>query len=258
MKQHSFLKLVHAKKLKNPDCFPKEQPQNIYDAFMDHLRTRKIDFNSANILEKHHVVPLHKSKIVRNSAEDKTQEVIVVTYEEHFFAHFYHYLVYKLPGDLMFLQLRSDVTVDKAILSRQLGGKIAGNMNTPAQQAQRHQHLKPNLENLDPAKAGSVGSPAQKAHSSKLGKTYGRKAGISCQNSVTAECIRKPTQWVHVSGAEVFIKKAETVQEIMDILNCHVPESVKHTSGLSSLLRRVEKRRYGWVLVESPPDENIE
>lgn len=249
-----FLKLVHAKKLKNSEYLPKEQPKNIYDAFMDHLRTREIDFNATTILENHHVVPLHKSKIERNSPKDKTQEMIVVTYEEHYSAHYYHSLVYKLPGDYMFLQMRSNVNADKAMLLRQLGGKIAGNMNTPAQQAQRRQHLKLHFENLDSAAGGSVGSPAQKAHSSKLGKTYGRKAGMSRQNSVTAERIRKPTQWVHVSGAKVFIEKVETVQEIMDILNSHVPGSVKYTSGLSSLLRGIDKRRYGWVLVESIPE----
>jgi hypothetical protein len=250
MKQSSFDKLLYAKKLKNPEYLPKEKSKNIYDAFVDHLRTRKIDFNSAGVLEKHHVVPLHKSKIKRGSFKDKTQEVLIVTYEEHFTAHFYHYLVYKLPGDLMFLQLRSRVGADKATLARQLGGKTAGNMNTDAQQRQRQKHLKPHPENLNPSKAGSVGSPAQKAHSSKIGKIYGRKAGMSRQNSITAERIRRPIKWVHESGQVVFIEKAETIQEIMEILNSHVLGSVKFSSGLSSLLRRVEKKRYGWMLVD--------
>jgi hypothetical protein len=148
------------------------------------------------------------------------------------------------------MQLRSTVNADKAALLRQLGGKVAGKMNTPAQQEQRHKHLQLHPENLNPSKAGSVGSPAQKAHSAKIGKTYGRKAGISRQNPTTAKRICQPTQWEHQSGVVVFIEKAETVREIMDILNSHVPGSVKFTSGLSSVLRGIEKRRYGWILVE--------
>lgn len=86
-------------------------------------------------------------------------------------------LVYNLPDELMFLQLRSDVNADKAALGRQLARKIAGNLNTPAQQAQRRKHLKLHPENLNPSKAGSVGSAAQKAHSKEIGKKYGRQAG---------------------------------------------------------------------------------
>jgi hypothetical protein len=37
----------------------------------------------------------------------------------------------------------------------------------------------------------------------------------------------------------------------MEILNSHVSGNVKFTSGLSSLLRKVEKRRYGWILVDN-------
>ena len=45
-------------------------------------------------------------------------------------------------------------------------------------------------------------------------------------------------------------EKAKTVQEILEILNQHVPGSVTFSSGLSSILRKVEKKRYGWILVE--------
>jgi hypothetical protein len=148
-------KLIDAKRLENSDYQPKEQPKNIYDAYIEHLRTRKLDQSDPNlILEKHHVVPLHKSKIERNSPEDKNQEILVVTYQEHYFAHFYHYLVYNLPGDEMFFQLRTNVGGDKAILTRQFGGKIAGKLNTLAQQEQRRKHLKLHPENLNPSKGG--------------------------------------------------------------------------------------------------------
>jgi hypothetical protein len=251
-----FMKLLDAKRLENSDprigYQPKEPPKNIYDAFIEYLKIRKLDLSDPNlVLEKHHVIPLHISKIARNSPEDKTQEVIEVTYEEHYSAHLFSYLVYGLPGDFLFLQLRSNQGAEKARLARQLGGKIAGKLNTPAQQAQRHKNLKLHPENLNPSKAGSVGSPAQKAHSAKIGKMYGRQAGISRQDPVTKDQIQKPTRWVHKSGVEVFISKAETVLEIMEILNSHVSGNVKFTSGLSSLLRKVEKRRYGWILVDN-------
>jgi hypothetical protein len=244
--------LFDTKRLTKPEYLPKEQPKNIYDAFLDFLKTRQLDATNANVkLEEHHVVPLHKSKIKRFSREAKNEETIILTYEEHFSAHFYHYLVYGLPGDLLFLQLRQNVNAEKAKLAQQLGGKIAGNFNTPAQQAQRRKHLKLNLQNLNPSKAGSVGSEKQKAHSSKIGKMYGQHAGISRQHPQTKARIQQPMKWVHESGVEVFIENAKTVQEIFEILNSHVPGSVKYTSGLSSILRKVEKRRYGWILEEN-------
>lgn len=247
--QFLFL-LLHAKKLTKSEYQPEKPPKNIYYAFIDSLKTRPLDKTKSNlVLENHHIIPLHKSKIKRNSHEAQNEETIVLTYEEHYFAHFYHYLVYNLSGDFLFLQLRQNVTADKAQLCRQLGGKIAGNLNTPAQQAQRQKYLKLNLQNLNPSKAGSVGSISQKAHSSKIGKLYGRQAGISRQNPITKERIQKPMFWRHVSGVKVFIEKAETLQQILEILNAHVPGSVKFTSGLSEILRKVTKRRYGWILV---------
>lgn len=236
--------------------FKSEQvPENIYDSYVDYLKNRKLDLTKkTQILEKHHVTPLHKSKIKRGSQEDKNQEKIIVTYEEHNLLHFYHYLVYQLPGDFLFLQLRQNIDVDKAKLSRELGGKNAGKLNTPAQKKQRRKFLKLHPENLNPSKAGSVQSPAQKAQSAKLGKTYGRQAGISRQNAVTKHRIQQPMTWVHQSGVEVFIEKAETLHEIMNILNNYVPRSVKFTSGLSNIVRKIEKRRYGWILLDN---ENI-
>lgn len=156
----------------------------------------------------------------------------------------------------MFLQFRQNVNADKAALSRALGGRIAGKLNTPAQQQQRRKNLKRNPQNLNPSKAGSVGSLAQKAHSSKLGKTYGRKAGMSRQNPITKERIAKPMRWIHRTGVEVSIKKAETLEEIKNILNQYVPESIKFTSGLSDIIRKIEKRRYGWILLDNDDIEN--
>jgi hypothetical protein len=243
---NTFSLLFNTKQLIQPEYLPPEQPKNIYDTFIDFLKNRELDLTNLELkLEEHHIVPLHKSKRKRFSEEAKNEETIIVTYEEHFSAHFYHSLVYRLPGDFLFLQLRQNINADKAKLAQQLGGKIAGNLNTPAQQAQRRAHLKLNLQNLNPSKAGSVGSPKQKAHSSKIGKMYGQQAGISRQNPQTKARIQRPMQWIHESGVEVFLEKAKTVQEILEILNQHVPGSVTFSSGLSSILRKVEKNGMG-------------
>lgn len=249
MTQDILFLLLNAKKCTNIKYT--QLPKNIYDDFMDYLRKRKLDLTDPNlVLEQHHVIPLHKSKIKRNSPEDANQEKIIVTYDEHYFAHLYHYWVYRLPGDLMFLKLRKDVNANKANLGRQLGGKIAGNLNTPAQQNQRRQFLKLHPENLNASKAGSVRNAAQKEHSQKLGKKYGSQAGRTRQNPITKQRISNPMLWIHETGVEVFIQKAETLQEIMTILNTHVPDSVKYTSGLSHIVRKVEKKRYGWMLID--------
>ena len=214
---------------------------NLYEAYISYLRTRVLEKNFTQQLELHHVKPLHSTKIKRGSLEDKNEEKLTVTYKEHFLCHYYRYLALREKGDLMFLQLRASVDVDKAALCRQLGGSTAGKLNTPAQQNQRKKHLK----SYNPSKGASS---LQRLHSQYLGKTYGKKAGMSRQDPVTRNRIQEPMHWVHTNGTKVFIPKAETLQEIMEILNQNIPNSVKFTSGLSNIIRGVEKRRYGWTL----------
>lgn len=80
MNNQSFFILFQAEKIKNPEYQPKQLPKNIYDAYIEHLKNRKLDdTNSSQIFETHHVVPLHKSKIKRFSNADKNQEKILLT-----------------------------------------------------------------------------------------------------------------------------------------------------------------------------------
>lgn len=226
---------------------------NLYETYVSHLRTRKLEKNSNQMLERHHVRPLHSTKIKRYSLEDKKEEKLLVTHDEHFLCHYYRYLTFREKGDFLCLQLRINVDANKAALCRQLGGFIAGNMNTPAQQKQRKRDLKKHPENLNPAKAGSVNSSKQRLHSQYLGKTYGKKAGMSRQHPVTKDRIQRPMLWIHQTGIEVLISKAETLQEIVEILNTHVPDNLTYSSALSNIIRGVERRRNGWTL--APEDD---
>jgi hypothetical protein len=224
---------------------------NLYEAYISHLRTRQLEKNSSQMLESHHVRPLHSTKIKRGSIEDRKEEKLTVTYKEHFLCHYYRYLTLREKGDFMFMQMRMCVDADKAKLCRQLGGSVAGKLNTIAQQNQRKKYLKRHPENLNPSKGGSVNSPKQRMHSQYLGKTYGKKAGMSRQDPVTKDRIQRPMRWVHQTGIEVFIPKAETLQEIADILNLNFPDNPKWTtysSALSKIVRGIEKRRNGWTL----------
>jgi len=56
MINQTLFKLIHAKKSTHLEYKPKQLTKNIYDAFMDFLRNRKLDLtNPSLVLEKHHV-----------------------------------------------------------------------------------------------------------------------------------------------------------------------------------------------------------
>ena len=56
-------------------------------------------------------------------------------------------------------------------------------------------------------------------------------------------------EWEHETGLQTISPPFESVIELKDYLNCFVVDSVKHSSGLSDLLRNIQNRRYGWRIV---------
>lgn len=234
-------------------------PFNIYNNYINHIRelNKKRNFDKENFYEEHDVLPLFASKAKKGTPEEG--ELLKMTFEEHNLAHMYRLFTFNETGDYLTLKMRWGGDSEKAKLLTQYGGAVAGKMNTEAQKLQRKNNLSLHPENLNPSLAGSVQSLAQKTHSKNLGLKYGKQAGMTRQNPITAFKLNHKMIWTHESGVEVIIEKAKTVREVKEILNNAVPGSVKNDSGLSSVLRDVEKKRYGWSLYspELPSDSMI-
>lgn len=84
-----------------------------------------------------------------------------------------------------------------------------------------------------------------------LGKKYGRQGGIkSKQSPLTKQMLNSVLIWKHSTGIIVQTSGLTSVSDLVVLLNSYVPDSVKYSSGLSNVLRGVEKRRYGWEIID--------
>lgn len=84
-----------------------------------------------------------------------------------------------------------------------------------------------------------------------LGKKYGRQGGIkSKQSPITKQMLNSVLIWKHKTGALVQTSGLTSVSDLVVLLNSYVPGSVNFASGLSSVLRGVEARRYGWEIID--------
>lgn len=237
---------------------------NIYTEYISYLNQnlKQTWTNSTTYLEKHHLLPLFEGG-------DKKGETILVTFRQHLLLHFYRWCHYRKSGDYLAFRGRLGYTEEVKKKAIQLGGykagrlntpaqqtarKRVGHMNSPAQQRQRQKHLKTGAE------GGKVNSHAQFCSRQKLGKRFGKQAGLTCQHPITREALKHSILWVHDSGLKVETPPVQTLNEIQTKLNQMVPKSVNFTSGLSSLIRGEEKKRYGWklilILIENPCHEN--
>lgn len=97
-------------------------------------------------------------------------------------------------------------------------------------------------------------TPAKKAalqiNGKNVGTNYGRQGGLKHQASITSQKLSFYLEWKHVSGVMTISPPFESVRELKEYLNCFVPGSIRHDSGLSAILRGVEPRCYGWTIIQ--------
>lgn len=83
-----------------------------------------------------------------------------------------------------------------------------------------------------------------------MGTHFYSKGGLAHQNPVTKERLSQKLVWFHQSGVKVERNNVKTLREVQSLLHEKVKGSVKYTSGLSEIIRRVQKQRYGLSLEE--------
>ena len=206
---------------------------DLYLTYLSYIKNRPLD--STRYLEKHHILPIF-------DGGHKNGETIYVTFKEHTLLHFYRWCSYKKRGDYLAFRGRLGYTEDIKRQAAKLGGYKAGQLNSPAQKEQRRKYLKSGC------KGGKKNSSAQYLHRQKLGNTFGKKAGLTRQHPLTKQALKHHIVWIHDSGLIYETPPVETLKQIQNLLNQTLPNSVKFTSGLSSLVRGIERKIYGWKI----------
>ncbi len=94
---------------------------DIYSSFISHLQT--VTYPVGTKLEKHRVLPQH------DGGRYTDGNVVLCSFENHRLAHYYRYLAYRQPGDLIAWKLMSGQTEEGRREMARYAGTIGGGAN---------------------------------------------------------------------------------------------------------------------------------
>jgi general stress protein YciG len=236
---------------------------NLYLSFIQILKEKeKKGFSKDTLLHNHHVHPKH-------DGGDPNGEVVRCTIRDHARAHYIRYKVYGQSYDLIAYyglvhktEEKERLIQEKIVSINRERGNGMFNQKWQEEMANRPKSKYYLRENPDFAReiaqkggiaSGKIMTDAKKEalrrNGERVGKLFGRKDGLKHQHPLTREKLSKTIEWEHESGVFAISPPMESVSELVNFLNIHVPNSVKNSSGLSEILREVEPRRYGWKIV---------
>lgn len=236
---------------------------NLYLHFIKILKEKEQKgFSGDKIIHNHHIFPKH-------DGGDPNGETIRCTVRDHARAHYIRYKVYGQVYDLMAyygLVYKTDqkerLMYEKIVSINKERGNCMFNPEWQREMANRPKSNYYFQQNPDFAREmaykGGIASgkimteekkEALRKNGKKVGTLFGREGGLKNQNFLTREKLSKTIEWQHKSGVFVISPPTESVKELGDYLNTFVPNSVKHSSGLSAILREVEPQRYGWKIL---------
>lgn len=236
---------------------------DLYSHFIGILKEKEQKgFSEHIILHKHHIFPKH-------DGGDPNGETVTCTVRDHARAHYIRYKVHKQAYDLMAYyglvhktDQKEKLMYEKIVSINKERGNCMFNPEWQRQMANRpkssyHFQQNPDFAREMASKGGTASGQimtekkqeALRANGERVGNLFGREGGLKHQNSLTREKLSKTIEWQHKSGVFAICPPMESVKELVDYLNTFVPDSVKHSSGLSAILREVEPQRYGWKIV---------
>lgn len=239
----------------------KKSYSNLYEGFIDILRNKEGQIkNDTNLLlHKHHVHPKHDG-----GSEDG--EVVICTARDHARAHYIRWKVFGQTYDLCAYyglvkkEAEKQRVIQQQIIktNRQRGNVMFNNqwqkIMASRPKSSYHFQQNPGFASQVGRKGGKIGgktmTPTKAAvlqqNGFNVGTNHGRKGGLKHQNPLTKRRLSMHLEWKHESGVQTISPPFESVRELQEYLNCFVSDSVKHTSGLSEILRNVQPTRYGW------------
>ena len=212
-------------------------------------------------LTEHHIVPTHYSK-------NKKSETVLLTYRYHALAHKILYQLHSVTWD--FCAYRGLIAgndevrqlVQQAIVEKNRQNQT-GFFNPKVQLELSKRPKSSYYFQTDPEKAKQISQLGGIAsgkiwtetkiktavqNGKNVGINYGRKGGLKMLLPETKEKIGHIIHWIHKTGVTVKTLPQEGISEYVTLLNLSVPDSVKHSSGISAIIRGVEPCRYGWKI----------
>ena len=237
---------------------------NHYDCFCAFLKEKAKALQPGPGVQRHHILPLH-------AGGHKKGETVLCTLKDYGKAHLIRYKVFgsakdKIAGLFILHQTAMAVAARQALIvskNRALKQNMfdATWQKIQANKIKSRYFLRNNPDKakefayLGGKKSGQVMTPTKMENLKRLGQNvgtnYGKIGGLKKQSSLTKEKIQGILLWKHDTGVLVKTSNLESLAQVKDILCKKVPDRVKHTSGLSAIVRRTELHRYGWQLIDT-------
>lgn len=236
---------------------------NLYEAFIEILKTLEAKgFDDDALVHVHHIQPKH-------DGGDPKGPSVICTIRNHARAHYIRYKVYGQTYDLCaYYGLVKKTDESQKLIQQQIvetnrqRGNTFFSQEWQQEMASRSKSSYYLRENPDFAReiarkggliGGQIMTPAKlaamKQNGYNVGTNYGRMGGLKKQDSVTKTRLALFLEWEHDSGIMAISPPMESVRELKEYLNLFVPNSARHSSGISAILRGVEPKRYGWRVV---------
>lgn len=235
---------------------------NCYYKFIKILKRKENKgFSPNTVLHKHHIEPIH-------DGGDPNGELVMCTPKDHARAHYIRYKVYNQIYDYCaYCGLKGRTNEMNLIIQRKIietnrqKGNCMFNNDWQKQMANRTKSSYYLQQNQDFAKkiaskGGKIGGKVMtdkkrqvlENNGKNVGTNYGRLGGLKHQNAKTKRRLSLYLEWDPDFGIFAISPPFESVAELKQYLNSFVSDSVKHSSGLSEILRDVCPKRYGWKI----------
>lgn len=217
----------------------KKERLDIYQQFIEAFKQKKYVFPIR--LEKHHILPLHAG------GKNNSENIVLLSIEDHALAHFYRFLSYKDKNDkLAYLFRKNDnseaflLRSQQALKSREKKGLLKRFQDSKAQAL---------LGKKGGKIAGSLNTASQKKARSIVGKKYGKIVGKSNQSLLLKKLLTMFMVWEYENGLRVKTKPCDTFKKICDQLESAIPNKIKNESSFIKVLYGERSKMYGWKLL---------
>jgi 5-methylcytosine-specific restriction endonuclease McrA len=213
------------------------------DLYTSFINLKKFELVGTSVnLEKHHIIPRFAG------GGNETDNIVLLTPEDHVIAHFLRYLEYGNSEDASVVLFRSGydeearrVLQEKALKKMKEEKKGRWDSEAQRQRGQKGGHL-----------GGSANTQAQRDARQRGGKKFGQQTGRSNQSDALKEILGYTLVWVHSDQPnEIFYTNPSTsAKEIIDQLENLIPGKITNQTSFYKVLHGERKKMYGWQLVD--------
>lgn len=213
---------------------------DLYQCFIESMKIRSSEI--PEYVEKHHIQPRFEG------GGNEEENLILLSPEEHVFAHFLRYLQYGELQDAAAVLFRYGYNEE----ARRLNQKASLEKMKRERKGWWNRKEQSEKGKKGGAKGGSANTREQFNSRQNVGKNFGQKTGLGNQSPFLKEVIQRQLAWKHESFPnEIFLTTPSTSgKEIINQLENFVPGQITHESTFYKVLHNERPTMYGWKLVD--------